>query len=174
MLLKMIFSRICITIVLTILVSAANGQYGIPLHASGNSGGRSTDDAMALLSVTGQNVIGKTSDTSHQAFLGLLPPLMYVLTDVEMSHLRVTRLLQNYPNPFREKTTLPFEMNRPGKVTLTVYNVLGQPIEILMNKQMPPGKHLVEIDAQKLTPGLFFSPIRIGDYVSTKSMVLTK
>ena len=88
--------------------------------------------------------------------------------------MELSRLFQNYPNPFRKRTTIPFELARQGKVILTVYNLMGQPVEVLVNKNMPPGKHLVEFDAEKMAPGLFLYTITIGGHVQTKNMVLTK
>jgi len=170
----MSFYRILLTIVLAILIRTAFGQYEVPLHTSANSAGQVTGDAYTLLSVTGQSLIGRTSGTEYRAYLGLLPPLRYALTDVQMNQLGLNQLFQNYPNPFRERTTIPFEMSGQGKVTLTLFNVMGQPVQILVNKKMPPGKHLIEFDAEDIAPGLFFYTIRIGDFVSAKSMVLTK
>ena len=49
-------------------------------------------------------------------------------------------LYQNYPNPFNSLTTILFELFKPGFVNLTVHNINGQTIEILLDKYCPPGK----------------------------------
>ena len=170
----MSFYRIFLTSVLAILIRTTFGQYGVPLYTSGNSAGYITGDAYNLLSVTGQSLIGQASGTTYEAYLGLLPPLRVVLTDIQINQMELSRLFQNYPNPFRKRTTIPFQLARQGKVTLTVYNLMGQPVEVLVNKNMPPGKHLVEFNAEKMAPGLFLYTITIGGHVQTKNMVLTK
>ena len=162
------------TIVFTVLLGTAFGQYQVPLYTSANSAGYSSDNAYGMLAVTGQNAIGPTENDSHTAYLGLLAPVRYVLTDAEINKLSFTQLFQNYPNPFREITTIPFRIARHGKVTLKVFDVLGQPVEILLSGQMPPGKHLVEFNGNKFGSGMFFYKLEVNGYQYTKTMILTK
>ena len=159
---------------LSTAVGVVSGQVNISLYVSGNSGGKSTQGSVVMLSVTGQNAAGPVSDATYTVRAGLLAPLVRISTDAGYSPLTLTQLFQNYPNPFNDKTAIPFELAREAGVTLTVFNVLGQPVNILVNEQMPPGKHVVEFDAGEITPGLFFYSLETGDFRSTRSMVLTK
>ncbi len=168
------FKKLLVTVLLSIAAGIVSGQVNVPLFVSGNSGSKSSEGSMAMLSVTGQNAVGLISDATFSVWAGLLAPLAHVSTDAGFAPLNVTQLSQNYPNPFRKKTAIPFEMVRHEKVTLTVFSVLGQPVRILVNKHMPPGKHIVDFDAGELSPGLFFYTLHIGDYRSTRNMVLTK
>ena len=160
--------------VFTAILGTASGQYQVPLYTSANSAGFINDDAYNMLTVTGQNAIGPTEDDSYTAYLGLLAPVRYVFTDAEINKLNMTQLHQNYPNPFREVTTIPFKTARHGKVTLTVFDVLGQPVDILLSRQMPRGKHLVEFNGKKVGSGMFFYKLEVNGYQQTKTMILSK
>ena len=56
-------------------------------------------------------------------------------------------LLQNYPNPFNPSTTIRFEIPKATDVTLTVYNVNGELVATLLDKQMSAGAHQVSWDS---------------------------
>ncbi len=54
---------------------------------------------------------------------------------------RPFHLGQNYPNPFNPATTIPFALDARSRVTLTVYNIMGQRIAMLVNSEMEAGQH---------------------------------
>jgi len=163
-----------LTVVLIMIFGAASGQHQVPLYAPGNSAGLSTGDSYSLLSVTGQNAIGTTNNNSYQVHLGLLGPIRFVFTDSEIVDLGLNQLNQNYPNPFTSITTIPFEISRQGKVQLTLFNMLGQPVDIIVARKMPAGKHQIEFIGDNLSPGLFYYQLKVNGFQDTKSMVLTK
>ena len=57
-------------------------------------------------------------------------------------------LLQNYPNPFNPRTTIRYELPVPGKVTMKIYNVLGQEVRMLVNEVQNAGPHVVIWDSR--------------------------
>lgn len=65
-------------------------------------------------------------------------------------------LLQNYPNPFNPETNISFTLPAEARVTLQVFNVLGELVETLINKELNAGKHSVVFDASKYVSGVFF------------------
>ena len=66
-------------------------------------------------------------------------------------------LYQNYPNPFNPTTTLSFYLVQPSAVTMTVYNVLGQEVARLLDRQlMEDGPQDVSFDASNLPSGVYF------------------
>ena len=115
-----------------------------------------------------------TSDANNKIFLGLLAPVRYVLTDASLTSNGFTKLFQNFPNPYKTQTTIPFEISKKGKVKLTVFDILGQAVAVVVDQELPPGKHLIKFDSEKIKPGLFLYQLEVGDFRATKTMVLTK
>ncbi len=83
-------------------------------------------------------------------------------------------LAQNYPNPFNPTTVISFALPKADHVVLEVYNVLGQKIQTLVDKNMSAGRYEVEFDASSQPSGIYFYRLAAGQNVSTKKMVLVK
>ena len=83
-------------------------------------------------------------------------------------------LAQNYPNPFNPSTTIKFELPRASRVALTVYDVLGRQVSVLVNERRNAGVYEVKFDGSELASGVYFYRIQAGDYVATKKLVLMK
>ena len=88
------------------------------------------------------------------------------------------RLEQNYPNPFNPSTTIPFEIggNSIQTVQLTVYNVLGQAIRTLVDREMHPGSYQVTWDGknniyQTVPTGIYFYQLRIQEVSLVGKMI---
>jgi len=65
-------------------------------------------------------------------------------------------LLQTYPNPFNPRTTIRFSLVEPSHASLTVYDVLGTEMAVLLNGEVPPGEHRVTFDVSGLPGGVYF------------------
>jgi hypothetical protein len=84
-------------------------------------------------------------------------------------------LYQNYPNPFNPSTMLQFDLGRSAKVTLKVYNVLGQEVVTLLNDTpLSAGAHQVEFDGSHLPSGVYIYSLISDGYSASKKMVLMK
>lgn len=84
------------------------------------------------------------------------------------------RLFPNYPNPFNPGTTISFRLQSTEFVTITVYDILGKRVKILVNTILSQGEHTVEFTADGLASGPFFYVIRAGSAVQTGKMILSK
>lgn len=85
------------------------------------------------------------------------------------------QLLQNYPNPFNPSTTIKFRVPQTSKVSLKIYNILGQLVTTLINNQIVNyGEHTVNWDASNLASGIYFYELRADNTVQTKKMMLLK
>lgn len=83
-------------------------------------------------------------------------------------------LMQNYPNPFNPTTTIRFTIPEKVKVTLDVYNLIGQKVATLVNDELNAGQHEVKFDGSNLSSGIYLYKIQAGDFVSVKKMLLIK
>ena len=81
---------------------------------------------------------------------------------------------QNYPNPFNPATTIDFALPKDARVTLQVYNVLGQQVATLVDEVRQAGYHSVQFNAGQLASGLYIYRIAAGDVTMVKKMMLTK
>jgi len=97
----------------------------------------------------------------------------FVYTSVEPTQKTAKdfQLFQNYPNPFNPVTQISFTLAEPDFVRLTIYNALGQKITTLLNRNMTPGLHQVEFDAQNLSSGIYFYYIQAGEFSAVKKMI---
>jgi len=83
-------------------------------------------------------------------------------------------LLQNYPNPFNPTTTISFSLANNGFVNLTVFNITGEKVASLVNREYQTGNYTVEFNANDLPSGIYLYRLSAGNFVSTKKMILMK
>ena len=83
-------------------------------------------------------------------------------------------LYPNYPNPFNPSTTLAFTINRPQAVRLSVFDILGREVRVLVDAMTPAGLHEVRFDAGSLSSGTYFYRLQAGDRSEVKTMILMK
>lgn len=92
------------------------------------------------------------------------------------------QLSQNYPNPFNPSTTIKFSLPEESTVKLSVYNLLGQEVNILIDNQVKQaGTYNLTFDAYNMTTGIYFyrltaSPVskNKNNFVDVKKMILLK
>ncbi|MCZ7609348.1 MAG: T9SS type A sorting domain-containing protein [Ignavibacterium sp.] len=83
-------------------------------------------------------------------------------------------LLQNYPNPFNPSTTIKYSLKDDGKVSLKIFNSLGEEVRTLVNEIKPAGNYEVEFNASELPSGIYIYSIQAGEFISSKKMILLK
>jgi hypothetical protein len=86
-------------------------------------------------------------------------------------------LYQNYPNPFNPSTTISFTLPDAGLVTLKIYNLLGQEVAVLLDKEeLDEGEQTINFVADGLESGIYFYRVNVnnGEYQSFKKMLLIK
>ncbi|NOX85672.1 MAG: T9SS type A sorting domain-containing protein [Chlorobi bacterium] len=94
---------------------------------------------------------------------------------LETSNQHFATLYQNYPNPFTENTTISYVI--PGNqnaihVELSVFNLLGQKVNTLVNTTQNPGKYEVPFRPDRLNPGIYFYRLNTGNHSVIKKMLL--
>jgi hypothetical protein len=74
---------------------------------------------------------------------------------IEVSPPEKFELFQNYPNPFNPTTTIAYQLTRDSKVSLKVYNLLGQQVATLVDEQKQAGYHQEVFDATRFASGMY-------------------
>jgi len=83
-------------------------------------------------------------------------------------------LSDNYPNPFNPSTKISYTIPRSEKVKLSVYNLLGSQIALLVNERKNSGTHTVSFHAANLPSGMYVYRLECAGTVITKKMLLMK
>lgn len=83
-------------------------------------------------------------------------------------------LHQNYPNPFNPVTTFRYDVKATGRVSLKIFNILGQEVETLVDSDQTAGTYEVRFDASKLTSGVYVYQLRSGNFVQSRKMLLVR
>ncbi|MBL7794708.1 MAG: HYR domain-containing protein [Saprospiraceae bacterium] len=83
-------------------------------------------------------------------------------------------LLPCYPNPFEQTTTIEYVLPVSASVRLTVHDLFGRELAVLVNQTKTEGKHDVNFNASNLPSGTYFYHLQAGDYIATRKMVLLK
>ncbi len=89
----------------------------------------------------------------------------------------VYELEQNYPNPFNPSTTIRFSVPQKAHVELIVYNLLGQKVRTLIDKEMGAGFHRVKWNGlddhgAAVTTGVYIVKMTSGQFVQTRKMLM--
>lgn len=83
-------------------------------------------------------------------------------------------LKQNYPNPFNPSTKISFSLPSQEHVVVEVFNMLGQKVITLMDKNMNAGYHELEFNGSDLSSGVYFYAIQAGQFNDVKKMIIIK
>ncbi len=93
-------------------------------------------------------------------------------------------LHQNYPNPFNPSTTILYELPLTSKIRLTVFDMLGREVAVLVDEKRAPGTYQISFDGSGLSSGVYFYRIHVrpldvaggakGELTQTKRLMLLK
>jgi len=78
----------------------------------------------------------------------------------------------NYPNPFKDLTTIYFSLEAHGLVNIHVYDQQGRVVQNVLNEYRQPGNNTVEFKRGNLLPGVYFYRIRCNEYHATGKMFI--
>jgi Secretion system C-terminal sorting domain len=83
-------------------------------------------------------------------------------------------LSQNYPNPFNPTTKISYTLPEHSKVRLSVFDLLGREVAVLVDKEQNAGLHNVQFKAGNLSSGIYFYRLQSSNNIATKKMLLLK
>ena len=81
-------------------------------------------------------------------------------------------LFQNFPNPFNGNTTIQFNISEKSNTTLTLYNILGQHIETILDGELKPGVYASQLRGDNLTSGAYFITLSTNTQRTTKKIIV--
>lgn len=136
-------------------------------------------------------VIGNASDekplslkfsamAAAKTFTDLLPQVQAALnTDLETQLPESFGLGQNYPNPFNPSTEISYQLPETGRVQISIYNMLGQQVRVLINKEQVAGNHIIrwngKDDRNQVVPsGTYVLRMKAGEFLAERKMMLLK
>lgn len=83
-------------------------------------------------------------------------------------------LSQNYPNPFNPVTRIRYDLPKSAQVQLSVFNILGERVAVLVNQKQLSGRYEVAFDGSQLSSGLYFYRIVAGNFREVRKMLLIR
>ncbi|MCX6231040.1 MAG: T9SS type A sorting domain-containing protein [Bacteroidetes bacterium] len=77
-----------------------------------------------------------------------------------------------FPNPFNKTTTISYFLTKPEKTELTIIDITGKVISTLVSELQDKGLHKIELQSEKLTKGIYFYKLNIGDFNKIGKLIL--
>lgn len=113
---------------------------------------------------------------NRQHLAALLPAGLELIERdlVEMEYHDAEVSIANYPNPFNPTTVIGYQLPASSVVRLSVYDLLGREVAVLVNGVMQAGSHQVTFDGQNLASGIYLYRLQLNGQVLTGKMLLTK
>jgi hypothetical protein len=97
-----------------------------------------------------------------------------VITEIELNSdlYSANQLHQCYPNPCDHSVAIPFYLNDSESVSLNLYSVDGRPIEIILNRWLKKGDHIIKYKTENLVEGLYYYQLNAGKDRITRKMIV--
>ena len=89
------------------------------------------------------------------------------------------KLGKNYPNPFNPTTTITFDVHKPSKVRLEIFNIKGQSVKVLVNSHFDTGRHYtiwdgIDESGNPVSSGVYLYRMETPSHTETNRMILLK
>jgi len=109
----------------------------------------------------------------------LSSPILAGMTKANKEMPEGFQLLQNYPNPFNPQTEIAYSLPEESYVKLTIYNILGQKVKVLVDEYQSAGTRKVIWDGrdesgESVASGIYLYKLQAEGLVQTKKMILTR
>ena len=80
--------------------------------------------------------------------------------------------VQCYPNPANQQTAISYQLSSKTFVNISIYDLIGNQVSSLINKEQEKGDYKIEFDAEKLNDGIYFCKLQAGGSSITKKIVV--
>lgn len=163
-------------VIVMIITQSSYAQYKLKSGSFGNGCAVSTNTANQVTGIAGQTFTDPASNAQYTAQAGFWFSVKMIigLEDLDNHSPEIFQLKQNYPNPFNPLTRIHYSVPKTVNVKITVYNVLGQQVAVLVDKQKVAGKYEALFDASQLSSGMYIYKINAGEFSAVHKMILMK
>lgn len=134
-----------------------------------NIAGASSDP---FLSITALRATAGTARMAYQSAVSSEPT-----TGIDLKKEFVPtafELMQNYPNPFNPSTTIRYALPERARVTLSVFNLLGQRVSLLVDEEVSPGYHEVNFAGNNFASGAYICVLKAAGHMQARRMLLIR
>ncbi len=128
--------------------------------------GMSTSDTMLYAVIDPDNGVDELKENNNIGWNRLKIAGLVVGVREPLNRPSSFRLFQNYPNPFNPTTTIKYELPYNSRVSLKIYNLLGQVVQVLADGVQSPGAKEVSWNASKFSSGVYYyrlEAVKVGD-----------
>jgi len=147
----------------------------VTLSVVANGGSKSGGANHVLIGTVGQPAIGVVTNPSTIHEIGFWYQPGWLLTDVGDEPVANRNFLgRSFPNPFNPIATIEFGVRQTSPVNLTLYNVRGQEVSTLVDRELEAGTHRAVVNGTGLASGVYFCRMTAGDFAATTRLVLLK
>ena len=120
------------------------------------------------------NVMDDSSASDSDTLLVHVTPYVRINGEGDLEIPKVYSLSQNYPNPFNPITTFKYGLPKRSNVSLKIYNILGQEVTTLVDRNQEAGYHQVQWDASGFPSGIYFYWMQAANFSQVRKMLLIK
>jgi photosystem II stability/assembly factor-like uncharacterized protein len=175
--------------------TGSSGSYVPRIYRTGTMSSSAASDVVAAMTVnlpSNSRLYSLDAETSSAAAggdktqiayycaLGVVKPVAPVEENNVAERMTHYELFANYPNPFNPMTTITYQIPQAGRVSLKIYNMLGQVVRTLLDAEVNAGLHAASWDGKNdrgefVASGVYIYQLKAGTQaVRTKKMLLTK
>lgn len=133
--------------------------------------------APASVSIDGKIYViggGGISASEAHAEVYVYDPMIETGVGNNIIHHSNFHLYQNYPNPFNPTTNIKFNLPKPEKVMIEIFNEIGQKVSVLVDETMPCGSHELKFSATNLPSGIYFYKLQAGEFSESRKFIVQK
>ena len=164
------------------LIHIQASHYPVTVTAENLTAAMMLDDVQYLLVEVIENEDCNSYPLSEGSSISISDPAVKTLKLNKVTAASIPtefKMHQNYPNPFNPTTTIKYDLPAKGKVSIQIYNALGQRVRTLVSKEQEAGYYETIWDAtnefgSKVGSGVYFYRINAGEFNAVKKMILLK
>jgi len=98
----------------------------------------------------------------------------YLYTGIFPKESISNRLFRIYPNPCTNSLNVAFQINNTGKVTISLYNIIGNPVDSILDRLLDKGQYIINYDISNISPGSYLLTFRQGNDISSYKVFVSR